>query len=433
MNSLVSNQKTQNPEQDSLRKKLIELGADDVRFVSINAPRLREERDEIVELLPRARTLVSFCVRMNPEALRAPPRSVANLEFHHVNDSTDDIAHRIAKYLKSLGHRAVHPGAGFPMEMHRFPGKIWTISHKLVAEASGLGKMGIHRNVIHPQFGNFIFLGTVVTDLELDAPETPLDYSPCMSCKLCVAACPTGAIGKDGSFNFSACYTHNYREFMGGFSDLMETVVESKNRLDFRDRVPDTESTSWWQSLSYGANYKAAYCLAVCPAGEDVIAPFRESRKEFVSEVVRPFQIKEETIYVTENSDAADIVKKRFPNKSLKVVGNSLRPTSIPGLLKGMPLTFQPGKAKKTDVRIHFRFKRRKEFTTEATVHINSGKLSIEPGCVGESHTRVTAQEDAWLGFLRQEKNLLWQLFTGRIRVRGSIAKLSEFGKCFAA
>ena len=26
-----------------------------------------------------------------------------------------------------------------------------------------------------------------------------------------------------------------------------------------------------WQSLSYGANYRAAYCLAVCPAGEDVI------------------------------------------------------------------------------------------------------------------------------------------------------------------
>jgi hypothetical protein len=29
-----------------------------------------------------------------------------------------------------------------------------------------------------------------------------------------------------GAFNFSACYTHNYREFMSGFTDWVETVKE---------------------------------------------------------------------------------------------------------------------------------------------------------------------------------------------------------------
>ena len=33
----------------------------------------------------------------------------------------------------------------------------------------------------------------------------PLDYNPCLECKLCVAACPVGAISKEGEFNFSAC------------------------------------------------------------------------------------------------------------------------------------------------------------------------------------------------------------------------------------
>ena len=47
---------------------------------------------------------------------------------------------------------------GFPMEMDRFPGKTWVVSHKPVAVAAGLGQMGIHRNVIHPKFGNFILL-----------------------------------------------------------------------------------------------------------------------------------------------------------------------------------------------------------------------------------------------------------------------------------
>jgi formate hydrogenlyase subunit 6/NADH:ubiquinone oxidoreductase subunit I len=39
------------------------------------------------------------------------------------------------------------------------------------------------------------------------------------SARLCVAACPVGAIKKDGEFDFVARSVHNYREFMGGFTD----------------------------------------------------------------------------------------------------------------------------------------------------------------------------------------------------------------------
>ena len=70
-----------------------------------------------------------------------------------------------------------------------------------------------------------------------------------------------------------------------------------------------------WQSLSFGANYKAAYCMAVCPAGEDVIAPFLTNRKQFLDDVVRPLQNKTETVYVVPNSDAEEFVARRFPHK----------------------------------------------------------------------------------------------------------------------
>jgi epoxyqueuosine reductase QueG len=160
------------------------------------------------------------------------------------------------------------------------------VSHKPVAVAAGLGHMGIHRNVIHPKFGNFILLGTILVDVDVKKQDSPINYNPCLECKLCVAACPVGAIEPDGKFNFSSCYTHNYREFMGGFSDLVETVVESKNVKEYRNKVSLSETVSWWQSLSYGANYKAAYCMAVCPAGEDVIGPFLQNRKGFIQEVV---------------------------------------------------------------------------------------------------------------------------------------------------
>ena len=84
--------------------------------------------------------------------------------------------------------------------------------------------MGIHRNLIHPKFGNFVLLGTVATEALVSDTQQPIDYNPCLECKLCVAACPVGAIGADGAFNFSACYTHNYREFMGGFTDWVEQI-----------------------------------------------------------------------------------------------------------------------------------------------------------------------------------------------------------------
>jgi len=67
----------------------------------------------------------------------------------------DTVSRAIVTQLETMGIRAVNEPSGFPMEMGRFPEqKPWTISHKPIAVAAGLGQMGIHRNVIHPKFGN---------------------------------------------------------------------------------------------------------------------------------------------------------------------------------------------------------------------------------------------------------------------------------------
>ena len=209
------------------------------------------------------------------------------------------------------------------MEMDRFPGKIWVVSHKPVAVAAGLGKMGIHRNVIHPKFGNFILLGTILVEAEISEDSLPLDYNPCLECKLCVAACPVGAIAPDGHFDFSACYTHNYREFMGGFGDWVENIADSRTPLDYRSRVSDSETASMWQSLGFGPNYKAAYCMAVCPAGEDVIGPFLENRKGFLETVVQPIAGQRGNALCSPRlRRSRSHASKRFPHKTTKRVGN---------------------------------------------------------------------------------------------------------------
>src|SRR5262249_31480089 len=220
-----------------LRQLCLDSGADDAGVVEISRPALDNQRDDILRFFPPTKALLSFVCRMNRDPVRSPARSIANLEFHHAGDHVNEVARQIVATLERQGVRAVNPAMGFPMEMSRYPGgKPWVVSHKPVAVAAGLGRMGIHRNVIHPKFGNFVLLGTVLMGVEATEYTQPLAYNPCVECKLCVSACPVGAISNDGRFNFSSCLTHNYREFMGGFTNWVEQIAESKGALDYRRR-----------------------------------------------------------------------------------------------------------------------------------------------------------------------------------------------------
>jgi ferredoxin len=412
-----------------LRRLCLDAGADDVGFVAIGRRELDDQRADILRLYPWTKGLISIVCRMNREPIRSPARSVANLEFHHTGERTNETARAIVAALEAKGHRAVNPAMGFPMEMDRFPGKIWVVAHKSVAVAAGLGKMGIHRNVIHPKFGNFILLDTVLVDSEISEENPPLDYNPCLECKLCVAACPVGAIGADGHFDFSACYNHNYREFMVGFVNWVESIADSKDAHDYRSRVSDSETASMWQSLGFGPNYKAAYCMAVCPAGEDVIGPFLADRKTFLENVINPLQKKEETLFVVQGSDAQDHAVKRFPHKKTRPIGNGLRPSSIRSFLTYLPHVFQRHKSDGLAATYHFAFTGSEP--AKATVTIRDETIRVEEGHVGVPDLSVTADSQTWIGFLRKERSLVWALLRRKIRLKGSPRLLLAFGKCF--
>src|SRR6185436_6610188 len=74
-----------------LKQLVLDAGADDVGFVEIGRPALDDQRADIFRAFPRTKTLISFVVRMNREAIRTPARSVSNLEFHHSGDEVNEI------------------------------------------------------------------------------------------------------------------------------------------------------------------------------------------------------------------------------------------------------------------------------------------------------------------------------------------------------
>src|SRR5262245_15788658 len=216
---------------------------------------------------------------------------------------------------------------------------------------------------------------------------------------------------------------------MGGFTDWVEQIADSKGALDYRKKMADHESASMWQSLSYGANYKSAYCMAVCPAGEDVIGPYLTNKPGHLQDVVRPLQEKQETVYVIPGSDAEEHVPRRFPLKTIKRVSNGLRVRSIQWFLSGMPLTFQRGKAANLSAVYHFTFTGKE--AKEATVTIRDGTLQVQNGHQGEADLHVTADSETWLGFLAKERSLLWALLRRKVRIKGPPRLLVAFGKCF--
>jgi ferredoxin-NADP reductase len=184
-----------------------------------------------------------------------------------------------------------------------------------------------------------------------------------------------------------------------------------------------------WQSLTYGANYKSAYCMAVCPAGEEVIGPYLRDKQRHLNEVVRPLQERAEPVYVVAGSDAEAVARRKFRNKTVKPVGSGLRPRSIGGLLNFMPFVFQPNQSRGLDATFHFTFTGAEE--RQATIVIRNRTLEINNGLVGKPDVHVTADSKTWLGFLAKEKRLLWALATRRIRLNGNPKLLLAFGKCF--
>lgn len=65
------------------------------------------------------------------------------------------------------------------------------VMEKPLAQASGLGWQGKHSNVLSRQLGNWFFLGSIFTTLDL--PKDDPEISHCGNCTKCLDICPTGA------------------------------------------------------------------------------------------------------------------------------------------------------------------------------------------------------------------------------------------------
>lgn len=159
----------------------------DMRWLERHRP-LREDASNV---LPGARSAI--CVGLNYyQSAEREQRDMDARDGHgrfSIYVHGEDYHEVMQRMLADL---ALRVRAEFPSAQLRAVCDIHPVSDRALAIGAGIAWLGKNTNVISPQFGSWIFLGELLTDLDLRADE-PLE-TLCAGCRKCIDACPTGAL-----------------------------------------------------------------------------------------------------------------------------------------------------------------------------------------------------------------------------------------------
>ncbi|KAF2989745.1 tRNA epoxyqueuosine(34) reductase QueG [Methylocystis sp. MJC1] len=244
--------------ESAIRAHALSLGFDACRFTTAEADpllaeRLRawlasgahgdmgwmaetaDRRSSPKALWPEARSVVMLGLNYGPSAdplsLLADREAGAISVYARHRDYHDIVKGRLKQLAAFMLKRA--GGGDVKVFVDTAP-----VMEKPLAQQAGLGWQGKHTNLVSRDFGSWLFLGAIFTDLAL-APDAP-ERDHCGSCRNCLDACPTNAFTGPYQLDARRCVSY--------------LTIEHKGPIPraFRDAIGNR---------IYGCDD----CLAVCP------------------------------------------------------------------------------------------------------------------------------------------------------------------------
>lgn len=169
------------------------------------------------ELLPGAQSIISLALNYYPAAAGDDRADPAAADAAAAHSGGPGLTGQIARYARGRDYHRVMKrrmrdfAAGLAARLDTPIAARWYVDDgpmldRAAAARAGLGWFGKNSNILTPELGSWVFLGQVITDLNL-APDAPRAKT-CGSCVRCIAACPTGAIVAPYVIDNARCISH---------------------------------------------------------------------------------------------------------------------------------------------------------------------------------------------------------------------------------
>ena len=196
-----------------------------------------ERRADPRKLMADARSLVVLGLNYGPAgdplaALRRPDVGAISVYARH-RDYHDVLKGKLKELASFLAAAARPDKANVKVFVDTAP-----LMEKPLAARAGLGWQGKHTNLVSREFGSWLFLGAILTDLDLKPDPAESDH--CGQCRACLDACPTGAFPAPYRLDARRCISYLTIEHKGPIPHEFRPAIG--NRI-------------------YGCDD----CLAVCP------------------------------------------------------------------------------------------------------------------------------------------------------------------------
>jgi len=175
------------------------------------------------------------------------------------------------------------------------------IMEKPIAQKAGLGWQGKHTNLVSRDYGSWLFLASIFTNLELESDKEEINH--CGNCNNCIEICPTDAFTEPYKLDARKCISYLTIEHKG--------IIPLNLRSKIGNRI-------------YGCDD----CLAVCPwnkfAKESNEIKFKQKNKTELYDLKKLSLLSDDNFRkMFSKSPIKRIGRNRFLRNVLIAIGNS--------------------------------------------------------------------------------------------------------------